>query len=120
MKFRVLTTLKAGALSDLGGFLGPGFYDTQSPNFPPEIKEVLLSEVEDPRGLVICVDPEDHVEKKIVLKDVSSEVLDEISSGEGKAEDNPPESGQGEDQHTTAKAPSPAIKKSRPKPVAKK
>ena len=118
MKFRVDSTLKAGNLSNLGGFLGPGFYDTQSLNFPPEIKEVLLAEVEDPRGLVTCIDPEDHIEVETPLKDVSFEVLDKISSGEGKAEETPPKGADTDDQHITAQAPSPVLKKnSRIKPA---
>ena len=126
MKFRVNVTLKA---SSFGGMIGPGIYDTQSPNFPAELKEVLIAEIEDPRGLVVCLDPEDHVHVEAEFKDVSSEVLDNISSGEGKAEENlhadtPPLGEQDEDQDT-AKAPSPApipkkVSTSKPKPVRKK
>jgi hypothetical protein len=105
-----------------------GYYDTQSPNFPAELKEVLIAEAENPRGLVECLDPEDIVEVKEVLKSVSSEVLDNISSGEGKAEENlhtknPPLGEQDDEQADTAKAPSPVSKPkksiSKPKPVKK-
>ena len=129
MKFRVNTTLKASSLEFLGGMIGPGIYDTQSPNFPAEIKEVLIAEVEDPRGLVVFIDPEDHFEAEVELKDVSSEVLDNISSGEGKAEENlhedtPPLGEQDEEQTDTAQAPSPTPKprkaSTKPKPVVKK
>ena len=95
MKFCVKTTLKASALSHLGGIIGTGYYDTQSLNFPAELKDILIAEAEDPRGLVECLDPEDTVDVIEIeeYKDVSSEVLDNISSGEGKAEesrDTPP------------------------------
>lgn len=129
MKFRVNTTLKASALAHLGGIISTGYYDTQSPNFPPELKEVLIAEAEDPRGLVECTDPDDFVEVEEELKDVSSEVLDNISSGEGKAEesrDTPPLGDQDDKaQDNTAKAPSPVSKpaakkaKIKPKPVKK-
>jgi hypothetical protein len=129
MKFRVNTTLKASALAHLGGTIGMGYYDTQSPNFPAELKEVLIAEAENPRGLVECLDPEDITDVIADLKDVSSEVLDDISSGEGKAEENhadtPPLGEQDEDQADTAKAPSPTPKPrakstAKPKPVVKK
>ena len=52
------------------------------------------------------------------LKDVSFEVLDKISSGEGKAEETPPKGADTDDQHITAQAPSPVLKKnSRIKPA---
>lgn len=88
MKFSVKTTLKASSLAGLGT-IGPGIYDTESPNFPAALKEVLIAEVEDPRGLVVCIDPEDRLNiPEPVLADVSTETLDDISSGEGKAEED--------------------------------
>ena len=128
MKFRVKTTLKASALSHLGGIIGTGYYDTQSLNFPAELKDILIAEAEDPRGLVECLDPEDTVDVIEIEehKDVSSEVLDNISSGEGKAEeshDTPPLGTQDDTaQEKAAQAPSPISKpkiKAKPKPVKK-
>lgn len=130
MKFSVKCTLKAGSLAHLGGTLGPGIYDTESPNFSPEVKEVLIAEMDDPRGLVVCIDPKDHAApNETVLKDVSTETLDNLSSDEGKAEEDsqntqPPLGEQGDDENVAASsAPSPtkpkAVSKPR-KPIAVK
>lgn len=126
MKFSVKTTLKASALAGLGT-IGPGIYDTESPNFPNELKEVLIAEVNDPRGLVVCIDPEDHnTVLEPVLADVSTETLDDISSGEGKAEEDlhdtePPLGAQDDAATTTAEesAPSPT-KPAKPRRITTK
>ena len=116
MKFRVNTTLKSRSLAHLGGMISQGMYDTQSAGFPAELKEVLIAEAEDPRGYVECLDPEDIVEVQPVYKDVSKETLDDISSGEGKAEGNDhdtPPLGEQDDTaqaEKAAKAPSPISK----------
>lgn len=128
MKFSVKRTLKASSLAHLGGMLGPGIYDTESPNFSPEIKEVLIAEMDDPRGLVVCIDPNDHeAPTETVLKDVSTETLDNLSSDEGKAEedlhDTQPPLGEQDDAENVAasSAPSPTPKPvSRRKPIAVK
>jgi hypothetical protein len=114
MKFRVKTTLKARSLSHLGGMISQGMYDTQSAGFPAELKEVLIAEAEDPRGYVECLDPEDIIEVMPAFKDVSKETLDDISSGEGKAEgSNTPPLGEQDGKaqsEQAAKAPSPISK----------
>ena len=118
MKFSVKRTLKASALSFMGGTIGPGIYDTETPNFAPEIKEVLIAEMDDPRGLVECLDPEDHniLEPELELKDVSSEVLDDLSSGEGEAEENqPPLGAQSETSAVETSAPPLPKRKSTPR-----
>jgi hypothetical protein len=122
MKFSVKRTLKASSLSFMGGYIAPGIYDTQSPNFPAELKDVLIAEVEDPRGLVQCLDPEDHFpEVAPELKSVTSEVLDDTSSGEGEAEadQNPPMGAQDDAEKAGEEAPapsSPSPTKPKPKP----
>ena len=123
MKFSVKRTLKASSLGRIGGYVAPGIYDTQSLNFPPELKEVLIAEVEDPRGLVECLDPEDHFpEVAPELKSVASEVLDNTSSGEGEAEadQNPPMGAQDDATEAGEEAPAPSspspTKPARPKP----
>ena len=91
MKFSVKSTLKASALGILSGTIGPGIYDTESPNFPEELKAVLIAEVEDSRGLVVCLDPRDYnniPEPEVAAVSVASESLDEVSSGEGEAEES--------------------------------
>lgn len=79
MKFSVKSTLKASALGILSGTIGPGIYDTESPNFPEELKAVLIAEVEDSRGLVVCLDPRDYnniPEPEVAAVSVASESLD--------------------------------------------
>lgn len=126
MKFSVTRTLKASALNSTGGILSVGIYDTENPNFLPEIKELLIAEAEDPRGFVFCIDPEDHYTstEDSVLPVLTTETLDDISSGEGKAEDseNPPLRAQDDEEAVNAaekSAPSP-IKSAKPRRISSK
>lgn len=126
MKFSVNRTLKASALNFMGGVLGVGIYDTENPNFSPEVKELLIAEAEDPRGFVLCIDPEDHYisPEDSVLPSLSAETLDDFPSGEGEAEDtkNPPMQTQGDEESANAaekSAPSP-VRNARPRRISSK
>ena len=66
MKFRVFGALKARGLRDvvLDGIIAPGIYDAGDANFPAELKDILLAEAKEGRGLVEIV-PGSIIEKVV-------------------------------------------------------